>query len=137
VTSYKGQRTKVVIRVMSKRSGLSNTTSFIQVKNLSKKDQIDTLDLSYVDSSSKRKAIHLADSLQAQKTIKLDFAQAGITAQLVQLDFSWKFGGIKYGASQSAKLGSYYYSLKASFKADGSEETYFGIQKPLRKLSKN
>jgi hypothetical protein len=129
--SYKGQRTTTTVRSQSKGAGQSNTTSFIQVKNLSTKDQMAALDLSYVDSSSNKKLVHLTDLLQPQKTFKLDFVQAGLSAQVVQVRFSWKFEGIKYESSQTAKLGSYYYSLKASFEADGSEETYFSIQKPI------
>ena len=132
MTSSKGQRTRTNVRVQSKSAVPFDATAFVQVKNLSTKDQMSALDLSYVDSSSNKNLVHLADPLQPQKSIKFDFAQAGINAQLVQAKFSWKFEGIKYESSQTAKPGSYYYSLKASFKADGSEEEYFSIQMPLR-----
>ena len=126
-----GRRTKANVRVRSTILQVVDSTNFIQVKNLSTKDQMSSLDLSYVDSSSNKKLVHLADSVQPQKTIKFDFVQAGVSAKVVLVKLSWKFGGITYASSQAAKPGSYYYWLKAAFKADGSEETYFSIQKPI------
>jgi hypothetical protein len=128
----KGFGTKTTSRVRSKRTVRLDSTNYIQVTNLSKKDAMVALDLSYVDASSNKKLVHLADPLQPQQAIKLDFANAGINAQVVKAQFQWKFEGIAFGSSQQvAKIGSYYSNLKASLKPDGSEEFYIGLQVPL------
>ena len=132
MTRSKGPTTKTTVRSRSKRAGRLDTTSYTQVTNLSEKDSMASLDLSYVDASSNKKLIHLADPLQPQKTVKLDFANAGINAQVVKVQFQWKFQGIAHdSAPQIAKVGSYFYTLEASLTPDGSEAFYIPVEAPL------
>jgi hypothetical protein len=126
------RRAQTTVRVRARSAAPLDTTSYVQIKNSSNKDTMIALDLSYRDAGSNKKLVHLADSLQPQKTVTLDFAKASIYTQVVTVQFRWKFGGIAYGSSQQiAKVGSYFYTLQASLKPDGSEEFYKSVQAPL------
>jgi hypothetical protein len=111
----------------------SEMTKFVQVKNGSQKDAMSAVDFVYHDTgSANKKRLHLSDLLSSQKVVKLDCAQAGISAKIVDFQIMWKFQGIAYGSQvHAAKSGYYFYSITESLKPDGSSESNWLVQHTL------
>ena len=125
---------KLSIRIDSKdgRGKETNVTEFVQLTNSSKKDSMSAVDFVYDDVSASKKRIRIANKLQPQQVVKVDFAKVGISAQVVSFHTEWQFQGIEYGSHVvTAKPGSYFYSLEISLKPDGSSETDWLVQRPL------
>ena len=88
----------------------SEMTKFVQVKNGSQKDAMSAVDFVYHDTgSANKKRLHLSDLLSSQKVVKLDCAQAGISAKIVDFQIMWKFQGIAYGSQVHAAKSGYYF----------------------------
>jgi len=116
----------------SSKIGSGNFTGFVQVKNTSKTDEMSDITLTYGDSSGNNKSLHMTSVLQPQKTVKVGFAQVGISTQVVTFHAAWAFEGIAYGSRQyTANPGRYFYSMDIKLNPDGSSVTDLLIQKPL------
>lgn len=132
MAAKKQSKASIKIDRTSGTPGAANVTSFVQVKNSSRKDPMLAVDFAYEDSSGKKNRLRMTDQLLPQETTKIDFANLSLSIQVVSFTIAWQFQGIEYGSQvHTAKSGAYFYSMEVALRPDGSSESDFLVEKPI------